>query len=272
MWMQLLQAAGFPPIGDAFPRNWETTIKHANPAGFWESKLRRGIYYATNPDPQTGTYLFPEQTERHAVKVFVPGLIKTDRAFIGRVIATVRPWRQYLGSIERLYAMERENLGTEATSGASAEAPVHMDPVIEWWVENFSLISDIVTRRYPFYMVAYEEVLRDPETTLRSVFDWMEEGDIGAAVDVVVPRLRTQELEAGDRHLELPEGAVETFDALYETVTSRTPIDQALVDRLNDTNERLAPIIEREVRRVAEAQLRKQRRTLATKRTGDASS
>ena len=62
MWMQLLTAAGFPPIGDAFPRNWETTLKDANPGGFWESELRRGIYYETNPDPKTGTYLFPEQT------------------------------------------------------------------------------------------------------------------------------------------------------------------------------------------------------------------
>ena len=166
MWMQLLTAAGFPPIGDAFPRNWETTLKDANPGGFWESELRRGIYYETNPDPKTGTYLFPEQTAGHAVKVFVPGLIKTDRAFIGKVIATVRPWRQYLSSVNRLYAIERDAKEAARKDTSNRLPPaVAMSPIIEWWVENFSLISDIVTRRYPFYMVAYDSVLDAPSQT-----------------------------------------------------------------------------------------------------------
>ncbi len=52
--------------------------------------LRAGIYYATNPHPRTGAYFFPEQVEHHCVKVFIPGLVRTDRAFIGRVVASMR--------------------------------------------------------------------------------------------------------------------------------------------------------------------------------------
>jgi hypothetical protein len=264
MWMQLLKAAGFPPIGGAFSRNWERTIKDANPGGFWESELRHGIYHATNPHPKTGTYLFPEQTRRHAVKVFIPGLIKSDLAFIDRVVATVRPWRQYVRSLERLYAMERK--AKEAAPKDTGKEPlpaVFMPPIIEWWVENFSLISDIVTRRYPFYMVAYDSVLRAPEPTLRGVFDWLGDGDIEAAIEEVRPALRTQledrsdEAEVGD--LELDPQVIEVFDALYDLVREQRPLDQGFVDRLNQTNEALAERIQEAVKQVTKAQLERRR-------------
>ena len=270
MWMQLLKAAGFPPIGDAFPRNWAKTIKDANPGGFWESELRRGIYYATNPQRKTGTYLFPQQTRRHAVKVFIPGLIKSDLAFIDKVVATVRPWRQYVRSLNRLYAMERE--AQEAAgkdSGIDPLPPVFMTPVIEWWIENFSLISDIVTRRYPFYMVSYDAVLSSPDSTLRKVFEWLGDGDVEAAIAEVQPMLRTQgqdsdeEVDVGD--LELGPEIVEVFDALYDLVLEQRPLDQAFVDRLNQTNEALDERIQQAVQQVTKAQ-RERRRLLEERR------
>ena len=259
MWMQLLNAAGFPPIGTAFPRNWEKTIKDANPAGFWESKLRNGIYYMTNPDPQTGQYLFPEQTAGHAVKVFIPGLIKTDRAFITRVVATVRPWRQYVRSLTRLYEMERASLAERRKEGADAlPPPVHLPAAIEWWVENFSLFSDIVTRRYPFIMVSYESVLEDPDTAVRLVFDWIGTGDADAAVAQVEPSLRTQDTATGehavDEESEIEPEVVEVFDQLYDVVREQRPIDQAFVDLLNETNARLGPRIDEAVKRATESQ------------------
>ncbi|MGB5695514.1 MAG: hypothetical protein WBM46_07685 [Polyangiales bacterium] len=278
MWMQLLKAAGFPPIGDAFPRNWENTIKDANPSGFWESELRRGIFYKTNPDPRTGTYLFPEQTTRHAVKVFIPGLIKTDRAFIGKVVATVRPWRQYVRSVTRLYAMERE--AQEAARKDQADAPpppVFMSPIIEWWVENFSLISDIVTRRYSFYMVAYDSVLDSPEQTLRDVFRWLGEGDVEAAIDEVEPTLRTQDAQSEDEanvdDHGLPPEAIGAFDALYDLVRKQVPLDQTFVDRLNQANEMLSDRIQAAIQEVARGQIERKRfieeRRRRAKESGD---
>lgn len=264
MWMQLLNAAGFPPIGSAFPRNWEKTIKDANPAGFWESELRRGIYYKTNPDPKTGAYLFPEQTQRHAVKVFIPGLIRTDRAFIGKVIATVRPWRQYVRSVSRLYEMEREAKKEQRDEvDDPIPEPVFMPPVIEWWIENFSLVSDFVTRRYPFYMVAYDSVLEEPEATLRHVFDWLGDGDVEEAIKQVQPALRTQEEEPGGEaalsDVELEPEVVEVFDAFYELVRAHEPLQQAFVDRLNETNQTLDERIQAAIRETGQAQLERRR-------------
>lgn len=251
MWMQLLEAAGFPPIGDAFPRDWETTIKDANPAGFYESELRRGIYYATNPHPKSGTYLFPEQTRRHAVKVFIPGVIKTDRAFIDHVIATVRPWRQYVRSVTRLYAMEREAKKEQRERGGPAiPDPVYMPPVLEWWAENFSLVSDIVTRRYPVYMLGYESVLSDPEATLTEVFEWLGEGNVEAARAKVEPSLRTQNTELDEdadvSDVEIEDDIIDAFDELHDIVREKRPLEQAFVDRLNEVNQQLSD-------RVAEA-------------------
>ena len=83
MWMQILIAAGFPHIGEAFPMRWEQTIKAANPDGFFESHLRRGVFYKTNPHPKTGAYLFPEQVQHHAdddeegVFGAVPAIVKS---------------------------------------------------------------------------------------------------------------------------------------------------------------------------------------------------
>lgn len=260
MWMQLLKAAGFPPIGSAFPRNWESTIKDANAAGFYESDLRGGIYYATNPHPKNGAYLFPEATRRHAVKVFVPGLIKTDRAFIDKVVATVRPWRQYVRSVNRLYELERE-ANKPKLEKAPYDIPelVPMPPLIEWWVENFSLMSDIVTRRYPFYMVAYGSVLEDPDKTLRDVFRWLGEGDVEASIACVDPALRTQSTEVDDpvegSGLQLEPEVTEVFDTLYEMVRTQAPLQQAFIDQLNETNRRLGPRIEAAVKDTARAQL-----------------
>ena len=90
LWMQILAAAGLPVIGEKVPASWEALAAEFNPGGFYESELTAGIYYKTNPHPRSGAYLFPEQTREHAVKVFVPGLVRSDVAFIDRVIATVR--------------------------------------------------------------------------------------------------------------------------------------------------------------------------------------
>lgn len=269
--MQLLTAAGFPPIGNAFPRDWETTLKDANPGGFWESELRSGIYYKTNPDPKTGTYLLPEETQRHAVKVFIPGLIRTDRAFISRVVATVRPWRQYVRSLTRLYAIERE-AQSKAREERKLELPdaVLMSPAIEWWIENFSLVSDVVTRRYPFYMVAYDSVLEERDATVRDVFRWIGGGDVEAAIEQVAPTLRTQHdasaesAAAGESEIE-PE-VVEVFDALYDVVRKREPLQQSFVDKLNATNELLGDRIRIAIREVARSQLERQRLVAAQRK------
>lgn len=256
MWMKLLIEAGFPSIGSAFPRNWGNTIREANPGGFYESDLRDGVYHATNPHPRTGHYLFPEATRSHALKVFVPGLIRTDRAYIDKVVATIRPWREYVRSLDRLYTMEREAMDAQRSDDAlRIPPPAHLPAALEWWTHNFSLISDVVTRRYPMFMVAYDAVIESPEKVLGEVFRWLGDGDVDRAVAQVSPQLRTQDASSCDAAADgedcfEPE-VIDTFDELYETVLRMREIDQPLVDRLNATNERLAERIEHALHELA---------------------
>jgi hypothetical protein len=240
MWMQILAAAGLPAFGEAFPRRWGETLREANPDGFYESILRQGIYWRTNPHPRTGAYFFPEQVERHVVKVFIPGLVRTDRAFIGRVIATVRQWREYESSMARLHALEDRS----RTQDRGHRTPVRMPPVLEWWHENFSLVRDIVTRRYPVHVQTYAGLLEDPSAVVRDVLSWIGEGDVEAAIGAIKPENRTQTSPTSSS---LEPELAEVFDLLHDALHRRRPLNAAFVEMLNETNRVLAP-------RIAEAQ------------------
>ncbi|MBK9648786.1 MAG: hypothetical protein IPO67_27155 [Deltaproteobacteria bacterium] len=73
LWMQILQGAGFEVLGSKYPLGWETSIRDANPKGFYESILRRGVYYATNPHPKTGAYISPSAQPRPRREGVRPG-------------------------------------------------------------------------------------------------------------------------------------------------------------------------------------------------------
>lgn len=265
MWMQILGAAGFPAFGEAFPRNWGNTLKDANPDGFYESILRQGIYYQTNPHPKTGEYFFPEQVERHVVKVFIPGLVRTDRAFIGHVVATVRHWREYERSIQRLYAMEDE---ARLAKGGSSPPPRRMPALLEWWMENYMLVRDIVTRRYRVHVQSYDGLLEDPRGVVRDTLKWLGGGDLELAVAAVKPDNRTQKRAEGLDHPELAPEVAEAFELLYQTVHERKGLTPSLIARLNQVNAVLAPRIREAQQAIA---LEASRRRAAAKRASESS-
>jgi hypothetical protein len=242
MWMQILVGAGFPNFGDAFPMAWgRTPLRAANEEGFYESTLRSGIYYATNPNPRTGAYIFPEQVERHAVKVFIPGLVRSDRAYIGRVIATMREWREYEASVKRLYALKSEG----RPEGQPARP--QMDPALEWWWENYMLLRDVTTRRYAIHVQTYASLLADPERVIHDTMKWLGHGDAKAACAKVKPE---------NRHFDKPVSAslepdvAEVADELYSVLHERRGLSQAFLAKLGETNARIAPRIAEELRRV----------------------
>ena len=119
--------------------------------------------YTTGPTltPKSGQYIFPEQSRDWVVKVFIPGVIRSDRAFLEKAVITMRPFREYQSSVKRLYALERDS---QLRLGKALPLP-HPQPTpwLEWWTENFSILSDLLTRRYPAHMVSYPYLLRDPE-------------------------------------------------------------------------------------------------------------
>lgn len=237
LWMQILIAAGIPYFGEAFPREWETTLKEANKEGFYESMLRAGIYYATNPHPVSGAYFFPEQVEGHCVKVFIPGLVRTDRAYIGKVVASVRDWREYEASLQRLYAME----DAERARGEGGEPPVRMPAALEWWAENFALVRDIFIRRYAVHAQTYDGLLRDPERVIRETIAWLGRGDAEKALAAPKPQHRNFQRPASDS---VPREVADVFDELYATIDAHRELSKAFLLELNTVNEKLAPQIE----------------------------
>jgi hypothetical protein len=256
MWMQILIAAGFPPFGEAFPANWGKTIRDANPSGFYESLLRQGIYWRTNPHPRTGAYFFPEQVERHVVKVFIPGLVRSDRAYIGKVVATVREWREYESSLNRLYAMEDE---ARREKLPESKDPVRFDPVLEWWSENFALVRDIAIRRYPVHVQSYDGLLEDPAAVIRKTLAWIGDGsiDVEKAVAAVEPRNRTQKRPESSS-IE-PEYAA-LFDELYEGIHAGKGLEQGFIRKLNEVNQELVPRIQAAQQAVQDDQLARRKR------------
>ncbi len=236
MWMQILVAAGFPAIGEAFPGNWGALLSTANPDGFWESQLLGGIYYRTNPHPLSGAFLFPEQTELHAVKVMVQGLIRSDLAFVDRVIGTVREWRQFAASRERLGTLQQA-VGLEPVDQLLR---LSLPPVLEWWVDNYGLIRDIATRRYAAHVCSYQSLLDDPERMVDEVLRWLGRGDRAKAIAAVRPHRRTQgEQVPTPPDLEPEHAAV--FDELYDHVHHGRTLTLGFLRKLDETDRALRP-------------------------------
>ena len=248
MWMQILHAAGLPVIGEQFPDRFQR-LRRANPAGFWESRLRVGVYHASNPDPQTGIYLHPDDTRLHALKVFVPGLVRTDHAFLYRVIATVRPWREYVRSIKRMQALEDEVLHARAPADLAqrmqkrAEQRAALPPELEWWREMYALVRDMATRRYPAHLVTYAHLLESPRSEISAVLEWLGEGDTDAAIAAVRPELKTQTGAVTTEVLD--DDAVAVLDDLYDAIHTDRQLSAALLSRMNTLNARLGDIGDR---------------------------
>lgn len=228
MWMHVLVAAGLPHIGDRFPAGWGELLRDANPDGFYESELMVGINYRTNPHPLTGAYLAPQQTRDYAVKIFIPGLVRSDVAFLDRCIATVRDWRQYVASLRRV--------GIEA--GA-------LPPALDWWCANFGLIRDLAIRGYPAHVLSYDSFLRDPERVAADVLAWIGRGDPAAAARSVRPERKRDPVSEPDS--ELADGVdarhLAVFDELYACIDAGRPLSASFIDHLNAVDRALRPMV-----------------------------
>ena len=178
LWMQIMINAGFPFIGKDYMGVWKDSIQQANPQGFYESSLRFGINHTNNPN-ERGVYLHPKPSMKYVVKVFVPGLIKTDFAFVHRVVGTIRPWDEYCSSITRLLDMEDEYMLSrpvkEGELSNEAKAIIrrpNIHSALVWWRDNFNLTFDALTRLYPINIVAYDRLLEAPEEVIAPVLKW----------------------------------------------------------------------------------------------------
>jgi hypothetical protein len=236
--MRILVDAGLPAIGERFPPDLDPRLRRLNPEGFWESDLVAGIYWETNPHPRLGSYLAPQDTQRHAVKVFLPGLMRTDVAFIDACILTMRPCAAHVASAARLAQALPADPGDE------------LHPVLEWWLGYYGAIRDIAVRRYRAHVVTLDAVRRDPEREVGDVLVWLG-GSRSASAASLVRRLdapgAAPDLRGGLAAAQLPAGVepedLSLFDELYDYVDRERPLELAFIERLDALHRRLQPAV-----------------------------
>lgn len=248
LWMQILSRGGFQTFGAKFPSNWEKSIKDANPHGFYESVFREGINWTTNPGSGS-QYIRARDTQDIAVKIFMAGVVKTEAAYLDRVIVTTRHWAEYAQSIRRLYALElthlqeHEDVPHREEKKAKIQRAIIAPVEYEWFFENYEFIRDFNLRRYPCKLAVYEHLLLDPEKTIRTVFSWLGKGDVEEAVKAVDSTL-------AEKKIHRPAVAhpyAEIFDEFYQALEVGK-ITEPLLEKLNTTAEK----IRRELREKAE--------------------
>lgn len=242
--VQLLGAAGFPVLGEAFPEAFAPSLHAANPRGFFETtRLRDGVHHETNPDPETGAYLHPADTRRHVLKVFTPGLTKTDLAYLDRVVVALRAPGPFARSVARLQSLD---VGMVAHP---------LEPHLEWWRDTHAALFDALLRRYPVLFVDFDGLLADPTGETRRIVDFIGEGDADAAAAAVEPDLRTAPattpLELPSRHAHL----ADTFASLHGVLRDRRPLEDRLLDAFDAAHRELAPEIEAHFVRVVRSRL-----------------
>lgn len=252
MWMQILAAAGLPVVGEPFPGNWQRTLRAANPHGFYESLLRHGIYYRTNPHPATGEHVRPADLEGRVVKVFLPGLLRTDAAYLDRVLVTVRPWREYEASLHRLQALDDQLLPDDQARAHAARC--RMPPALEWWDDHVAFLRDLSLRGYACHVQSYDGVLDDPRGVVSRILAWLDvDADVEAAVAAVHPHARTQRAGAPTPADSVAPELAAVFDAFYAAVHAGEPLDAALIARINSAHLALRPVLARHHERIAVA-------------------
>jgi len=172
------------------------------------------------------------------VKVFIPGLVRSDLAYVHRVVATLRDWREYGASLRRLYALEDawfaqldapDAQDRHARAVASRSA---LPPDVEWWFENYDLVRDAATRQYPLHLTTYARLLRAPERTIDEVLAWLETGDRAGALAAIEPALRTQANPPATK-ASLPPHQTAVLDDLFATIDDQRPLSPSLLRAMN---------------------------------------
>jgi hypothetical protein len=236
LWVQILVAAGHPPFAAG------ARADPAGPPASADPSLEHGIYFATNPHPETGRYFFPEQVADHVMAMLPFGVTRTDRAYIGKVLVTLRPVGEHVAAMRRVHALE-----DLVSPGAGAH---RLAPALEWWAETYALVRDAATRRYPVRFVTLHHLLRAREQLVPDVVAWAGGGDPARALDTVRPEQRSFDA-AGE--LALAPEVIAVCDELHATIDRDAPVTHSLLQKLDETHRLLLPALRAEDARVAAA-------------------
>lgn len=249
VWMKALEGAGIPVVGKSFPRDWDGNAPSTpGPEDQYHSLLRGGIYYRTNPHPVTGRYFVPEDVQGCAVNVVALGVVRTERAYIEKLVANVRDWREYEGAISRLEAEEDE---ARTSENPDAVPRFRFPPAYEWWMENFAVVRDIGLRRYPARLMTCAQIQADPVAHIADTLAWLGvEAEVDAMAAVAAREHPDFNGEPGHTDVLEPEVA-QVFDDFYGAISPGTALSASLLGKLYETNAKLLPRL-RELKRWVE--------------------
>ena len=123
-----------------------------------------------------------------------------------------------------------------------------MPPELSWWHENFALLTDMSTRGYACHVQSFDGMLEDPRGVLTRVFAWLGEAftagrDLEAAIESVRPGTRTQSASPTPEPCALEPAQADVCDAYYQAVHAGSGLGTLLVERMNEVQLALDPII-----------------------------
>ena len=159
MWMQILKAAGYAIVGEPFRGTGPTRFARAI-AGFLRITAAPRDLLRDQSRSAHGRVSVPAgDPERRRESVRARPAAHGSR-FVHKVIATVRPWREYKNSVERLYRMEHQNreaLRSGARAGSTQSGRASHDCARPRLVERKlrPACEMPLLRRYPLHLVSY---------------------------------------------------------------------------------------------------------------------
>jgi hypothetical protein len=217
-WIDVLRAAGAPVLGESIPKTWSEHAETAVQPSFFATLGDQGVFYKTNPDPYSQVYLDAAEAEDVAFRMKVNAVLRSERAYLGHVVASMPHFRAVEGEGERLAA------------------------VLLWWNDYVGLLRDASTRRYPLHLVSEEALARAPEATLRTVLGFVGAPLTEAAERVAsaLPAPRPRDPDAGRG---LPPTVLDVFEELHRRVDQDEGFDRPFLERLYAVNQALTPQI-----------------------------
>ena len=96
-----------------------------------------------------------------------------------------------------------------------------------------------MTRRYPFHIVTYGRLLRDPGAEVSAALAWIGSGELAPAIAAVRPELRSFDAPEVDAPEGVEADMIEVFDAVYAALDEGRALDAPLVRGMNDVQTRL---------------------------------
>jgi hypothetical protein len=234
-WVDVLRGAGVPVLGESLPAEWSEGVRADVHPSYFSTLTEQGVYYKTNPDPFSQAYLDAASSAPFAIGMKVVAVLRTERAYLDHVVASMPHFRT-------------------RTAGAG-----DLESVLMWWNDNFLLLRDAATRRYPLRLVTDEALARDPEGATRSTLAFLGVEPTEAAI-AQARRCPPPVAVESAVDLEMPVTVLDVFEALHRRVDNEEGFDRTFIEHLYAVNEALTPhVLRLQVATLREQAIRRKR-------------